>query len=198
VNAQLLLTSYAWVHADGSPGTWGRVDEGQYGLSAFYRLYECGDQRWLFLAAARPEHRHALATLVQEDWSALDDTEKVAAVLESRFREHSAAHWVEALDHAGVPAEVVNEDFCRSLFDDPQARARGLVSETRAGNVGRFEDPGLLVDFSMTPGVVQRGPCMCGEHTRELMLEYGYTPAEVDALVANGVVLDAPVEAAAR
>jgi crotonobetainyl-CoA:carnitine CoA-transferase CaiB-like acyl-CoA transferase len=116
-------------------------------------------------------------------------------VLELRFREHSAAHWVEALDQAGVPAEVVNEEFCRSLFDDPQARARGLVSETHAGSVGRFEDPGLLVEFSATPGVVQRGPCMCGEHTREIMLEYGYVPAEVDALAADRVILDASVEA---
>ncbi len=89
--------------------------------------------------------------------------------------------------------EVVDESFCRSLFDDPAARDAQLVTETRAGGVGRFEDPGLLVNFSDTPGVVQRGPCLCGEHTREILVEQGYTSAAVDALVNEGVVGDAPV-----
>jgi crotonobetainyl-CoA:carnitine CoA-transferase CaiB-like acyl-CoA transferase len=59
--------------------------------------------------------------------------------------------------------------------------------------VGRFEDPGLLVTLGDTPGIVQRGPSMCGEHTRELLLEYGYTSAEIDALADEKAVLDAPV-----
>ncbi|MDQ1520111.1 MAG: hypothetical protein QOI55_1184, partial [Actinomycetota bacterium] len=41
VNAQLLHTSYAWIHADGDPADWGHVDGGQHGLSAFYRMYLC-------------------------------------------------------------------------------------------------------------------------------------------------------------
>src|SRR5262249_5698274 len=102
-----------------------------------------------------------------------------------------AAHWFAALDAAGVPAEIVDEGFCRTLFDDPDAVSRGLVSVTQAGSVGRFEDPGLLVDFSETPGVVPRGPCMCGEHTREILLDHGYRAADIDALVADRVVLDA-------
>src|SRR6202171_6230729 len=33
VNAQLLSTSYAWIHADGAPADWGHVDGDQLGLS---------------------------------------------------------------------------------------------------------------------------------------------------------------------
>jgi crotonobetainyl-CoA:carnitine CoA-transferase CaiB-like acyl-CoA transferase len=72
------------------------------------------------------------------------------------------------------------------------------VSETHAEGVGRFEDPGLLVELSETPGVILRGPCLCGEHTRELLREQGFTDAEVDALAAEGAVLDAPAAAAAQ
>jgi crotonobetainyl-CoA:carnitine CoA-transferase CaiB-like acyl-CoA transferase len=193
VNAQLLLSSYAWIHADGTPTQWGHVDEGQYGLSPFYRLFECADGRWLFVAAVSSEHRIALAAALREDGIALENPEKVAAVLESRFAEHPAAQWSEALNTAGVPAEVVDEEYCRTVFDDPQARATQLVAETRAGNVGRFEDAGLLVDLSATPGIVQRGPCLCGEHTREIMLELGYTGAEIDAFASDRAILDAPV-----
>ncbi|MDQ1475353.1 MAG: hypothetical protein QOE62_582 [Actinomycetota bacterium] len=196
VNAQLLLTSYAWIHSDGTPTQWGEVDAGQYGLSPFYRLYECADARWLFVAAVGDEHQMSLAAALREDRIALESPEKAAAILESRFAEHPAAQWCQALNTAGVPAEVVDEEYCRTLFDDPQARASQLVAETRAGNVGRFEDAGLLVDLSATPGIVQRGPCLCGEHSREIMLELGYTVAEIDAFASDGAILDAPVASA--
>jgi crotonobetainyl-CoA:carnitine CoA-transferase CaiB-like acyl-CoA transferase len=195
VNAQLLLTSYAWIHADGTPTEWGTVDAEQYGLSPFYRLYECADGRWLCVAAVEHEHRIALAAVFRDDRIALETLEKVAAILESRLAEHPAAQWCEALNTAGVPAEVVDEEYCRTLFDDPQARAAQLVAETRAGNVGRFEDAGLLVNLSATPGVIQRGPCLCGEHTREILLEHGYTAAEIASLEADQTILDAPVVA---
>jgi crotonobetainyl-CoA:carnitine CoA-transferase CaiB-like acyl-CoA transferase len=196
VNAQLLLTSYAWIHSDGTPTQWGEVDAGQYGLSPFYRLYECADARWLFVAAVGVEHRRSLAAALGEDRIALERPEKAGAILESRFAEHPAAQWCQALNTAGVPAEVVDEEYCRTLFDDPQARASQLVAETRAGNVGRFEDAGLLVDLSATPGIVSRGPCLCGEHTREIMLELGYTVAEIDAFASDRAILDAPVASA--
>jgi crotonobetainyl-CoA:carnitine CoA-transferase CaiB-like acyl-CoA transferase len=195
VNAQLLHASHAWIHSDGTPGESGGVDAQQHGLSPFYRLYECRDGQWLFLAAVRPEHRVSLMAVLGEDRAMLEHPEKAVAILESRFAEHPAAHWSEALNTAGVPAEVVDEQYCRTLFDDPQARASQLVAETRAGGVGRFEDPGLLVNLSGTPGIVQRGPCLCGEHTREILLELGYSTAEVDVLASDRVILDAPVAA---
>ncbi|MCU1460113.1 MAG: L-carnitine dehydratase/bile acid-inducible protein [Acidimicrobiales bacterium] len=192
VNAGLLGMSYAWIHADGTPGDWAHVDAGQYGLSPRYRLYECADG-WLFLAAVSDGHRAALAGVMGESDTALDDADKLAAVLEARFRERPAADWFAALDDAGVPVEVVDEQFARELFDDPAWRAHQLVSETWAAGVGRFEDPGLLVNLSATPGAISRGPCLCGQHSREILRELGYDDADVDALVAAGVVRDEPV-----
>jgi crotonobetainyl-CoA:carnitine CoA-transferase CaiB-like acyl-CoA transferase len=42
---------------------------------------------------------------------------------------------------------------------------------------------------------VQRGPCACGEHTREILREAGFSDDEVDALVEEKAVLDEPVVA---
>jgi crotonobetainyl-CoA:carnitine CoA-transferase CaiB-like acyl-CoA transferase len=193
VNAGLFHTSYAWIHADGSPANWGHIDAEQYGLSPFYRLYECLGGGWLFVAALSPEDRRHLAVAVGEDVATFDDARKAAVLLEERFQLRTAADWFEVLDQGEVPVEVVNEEFCRTMFDDLEAQSLGLVAETWAGAVGRFEDPGLLVSFSGTPGVVQRGPCMCGEHTRELLVEHGYGDDEIEALVAQKAVLDAAI-----
>lgn len=193
VNAGLLNTSYAWVHADGRPGDWLHVDGGQYGLSPFYRLYRAGDDEWVFVAALTTEARRGLAHVLGEPEAALDDPHKLAATAEARFAERPARVWFDELDIAGVPVEVVDEEFCRTLFDDPEARSAQLVVGTRAGGVGRFEDPGLLVSLSATPGVISRGPCLCGQHSREILLEHGYSDIEIDELVGAGVVRDAPV-----
>jgi crotonobetainyl-CoA:carnitine CoA-transferase CaiB-like acyl-CoA transferase len=190
VNAGLLHSSYAWIHQDGTPAAWGHVDADQYGLDAFYRLYECTEDTWLFLAALDPEHRKRLVDLLGEPDLATDDA---PAVLSRRFQERSASDWCAALDAAGVPAERVNETFCRELFDDPEARRLDLIASTWAGAVGRFEDPGLLVRHERTPGVIQRGPCMCGEHTREILREIGYDDASIDQMDVERAILDAPV-----
>jgi crotonobetainyl-CoA:carnitine CoA-transferase CaiB-like acyl-CoA transferase len=191
VNAQLLHTSYAWIHADGTPADWGHVDGDQVGLSPFYRLYACADDRWLFVAAQQAEHQSRLGEAVADDVASLDDAEKIAATLETRFLERPATDWFEVLDAAGVPVEIVDEEFCRGIFDAPDVRALQLIAETWVSGVGRFEDPGLLVNLSDTPGTIQRGPCLCGQHSREILLEHGYTASEIDELSNTGVVLDA-------
>ena len=60
VNAGLLHTSYAWIHADGSEPDWGHVDGEQFGLSPYYRLYQCAVGGWIFLAAVTDEDQAKL------------------------------------------------------------------------------------------------------------------------------------------
>lgn len=190
VNAQLLHTSYAWVHGDGTAPDWGRVDVHQVGLSDWYRMFECADGRWVFVAARTDAER---ARFLDAVGVATSDAGALGPRLEARLRGEAAECWFDRLDAADVPVEIVDEEFCRRLFDDPIARSTGLIAETSAGSVGRFEDPGLLVNLSSTPPVLQRGPCMCGEHSRVLLRECGYSDTEIDELVDAGVLLDAPI-----
>ncbi|MGP0032735.1 MAG: CaiB/BaiF CoA transferase family protein [Acidimicrobiales bacterium] len=193
VNAGLLHTSYAWIHADGKPSEWGHVDADQYGLSPYYRMYRGSDGVWLFLAAVSDDERARLFGLIDVPEVVTQDARRVEELLTERMASRPAAESFALLDGGGVPVEVVDEDFCRTLFDDPEAKSLQLVTETWSGNVGRFEDPGLLVNLSPAEGVIQRGPAMCGEHTREILIEHGYTEQEVDTLVAEGAVLEAAV-----
>ena len=193
VNAGLLHTSYAWIHADGTPGDWVHVDGGQHGLSPYYRMYQCADEGWLFLAAVSGEERSRLSQTVGGLGADVADA-AAADLLTARFAQKPVREWFDLLDEAAVPVEIVDEDFCRTIFDDPQARSAHLVSETWSGGVGRFEDPGLLVNVHPAQAVIPRGPCMCGEHTREILQEHGFSDEEVDVMVGEGAILDARVE----
>jgi crotonobetainyl-CoA:carnitine CoA-transferase CaiB-like acyl-CoA transferase len=181
VNACLLNTSYAWIHADGSPGDWAHVDKDQYGFSPCYRLYQVSDG-WVFVAAVTDDHRRRLHLAF--------DLPPGETGLGNEIAGRSASEVFKLLDDAGVPVEIVDEAFCRDLFDDAEAQERGWVATTQAEGVGRFEDCGRLVDFSATPGEIRRGPCLCGEHTREILRELGYDDDQIDQLVGDRVVLD--------
>ncbi len=189
VNAGLLHTSHAWIHSDGRAPDWGQVDRDQFGLSPYYRLYRCALGEWVFLAAITSEARAALRTLLPGAPLAEDD-ESVVKWLGSYFGNTVAEEAFEALDDRGIPIEVVDEFFCRNLFDDPDAKRLNLISETRSSSVGRFEDPGLLVNISPSEAVIQRGPCACGEQTREILNELGYSGALVEAMVESRAVMD--------
>ena len=127
VNAGLLHTSYAWIHSDGTTPDWGQVDGDQFGLSPYYRLYQSALGEWVFLAALTSQAQTKLETLIPGEPSG-DDAESVAGWLESYFETTVASEAFAALDDGGVPIEVVDESFCRDLFDDPDARRLGLIS----------------------------------------------------------------------
>jgi crotonobetainyl-CoA:carnitine CoA-transferase CaiB-like acyl-CoA transferase len=50
---------------------------------------------------------------------------------------------------------------------------------------------GSPVHFSATPTRIDRPAPLLGEHTREVLEEHGYSAAEIDALIAEGVVATA-------
>ena len=41
----------------------------------------------------------------------------------------------------------------------------------------------------LTPTRIVRGAPLLGEHTREILAEYGYSEAEIETLAANGDVI---------
>jgi crotonobetainyl-CoA:carnitine CoA-transferase CaiB-like acyl-CoA transferase len=73
-------------------------------------------------------------------------------------------------------------------LEHPQTRARDMVVGLVHPQAGETKSLGCPVHFSRTPTRITRPAPMLGEHTRELLREYGYDDVAVDALVAAGVV----------
>jgi crotonobetainyl-CoA:carnitine CoA-transferase CaiB-like acyl-CoA transferase len=72
------------------------------------------------------------------------------------------------------------------VVNDPQAHEAGCFVETPDGWGGSFLAPAAPVRFPGTPtGPAGPAPKL-GEHTRQVLLEAGYAPAAVEALIASG------------
>jgi crotonobetainyl-CoA:carnitine CoA-transferase CaiB-like acyl-CoA transferase len=70
----------------------------------------------------------------------------------------------------------------------PQTLARDMVPAVDHPKAGRMQTIGLPVKFSATPGGVRHAAPLFGEHTRSILAAHGYSPAEIDRLVACGAV----------
>jgi crotonobetainyl-CoA:carnitine CoA-transferase CaiB-like acyl-CoA transferase len=73
-------------------------------------------------------------------------------------------------------------------LEHPQTIARDMVVELDHPEAGATKALGCPVHFSRTPTRITRPAPLLGQHTRELLREYGYDDAAIDALVADGVV----------
>ena len=118
----------------------------------------------------------------------------MSAVVSTRTR----AQWIAEFDAAGVPVGPVHT--IGEAVEHPQMLARGMIVETEHPQAGSTRSLGCPIHFSDTPTRITRPAPLLGEHTRELLREYGYLDAEIDTLVADGVVesTDAAREAVAR
>ena len=109
-------------------------------------------------------------------------TDAMSAVLATRPK----AEWIAAFDAAGVPAGPVHT--IGEALEHPQTLARGMVVDLAHPQAGATRALGCPLHFSATPTRVTRPAPMLGEHTREVLRDYGYADAEIDTLLAGGVV----------
>ena len=74
------------------------------------------------------------------------------------------------------------------MHANEQVLAREMVVETQHSRLGPVRTIGVPIKFSKTPARVRHGAPVYGEHTRDVLREYGFSDAEIDGMVADGAV----------
>lgn len=87
------------------------------------------------------------------------------------FSARPSAEWLALLEEGGFPAGPVLS--IREMHADPQAVARQMVTETQHSTQGAVQTLGLPVKFTETPGGVQGPAPTLGQHTAEVLAQYG-------------------------
>jgi formyl-CoA transferase len=111
---------------------------------------------------------------------------ELIAEIEAVTAQQPAAHWLERLVAAGVPAGPVSS-YDEALSNE-HTLAGEMVVEAEHPDAGTVKMLGIPVKLSDTPGAVRLPPPRLGEHTGEVLAELGYEPGEIDALIARRAV----------
>jgi crotonobetainyl-CoA:carnitine CoA-transferase CaiB-like acyl-CoA transferase len=109
------------------------------------------------------------------------------AELEKVFTTSTSKHWLELMEKVGVPAGPIFDVI--EMHRDPQTLAREMVVEVDHPKAGRVKTIGLPIKFSETPGKVAAPAPVFGQHTREVLLEHGFTQAEIAKLADEKAIL---------
>ena len=113
---------------------------------------------------------------------------ELAELLERILVEHTTDYWMERLEAAGVVAGPIYD--MAQVYADEQVLAREMKVTLQDDDLGELQNIGLPVKLSETPGSIRsRGPAL-GQHSREILLEHGYTEAEIEAMAAAGVLVE--------
>ena len=117
----------------------------------------------------------------------MQNLEELVTTLEATFTTRSTAQWLEALEKAGVPGGPINN--IADVYADPQVQAREMMVEMEHPQAGRVRNIGIPVKLSETPGSVRRPAPTLGQHTNEVLAEFGYSSDDITKLRESGAVM---------
>ena len=192
VDGSAVLMSMFWafkaigMHDENARGT-NLLDTGAH----FYDVYRCSDGEYISLGSIEPQFYAELLRLTglegDPDFAAQMDRAKwpeLKARLTELFATKSRAQWCEIMEHTDVcfaPVLTMGE-----AAGHPHNMARGTFVE-----LGGVTQPAPAPRFSRTEPTVERLPAHAGQHTCEVLADWGVPADRVTALVESGAVKQA-------
>jgi len=165
-------------------------------LTAPYQAFAASDG-WLNIGGANQANWERIADVLgHPEWrddvrfasnsARMENRDTLVALMNAILGARTRAEWIDAFEQAGVPVGAVQS--IGEALAHPQTLARGMVVENTHPQAGATKTLGCPIHFSATPTRVSRAAPMLGEHTRELLREYGYSATEIASLEAKRVV----------
>ncbi|MGK2914166.1 MAG: CaiB/BaiF CoA transferase family protein [Porticoccaceae bacterium] len=108
------------------------------------------------------------------------------AKLDEVFATRDQMDWVTYLCECGLPAAPV-QDYGQ-VIEDPQVAANDYIVDFDHPRYGPMKMVGPGVQLGKTPGSIRRPAPEFGQHTEEVLLEFGFSWDELSALQAVGAI----------
>ncbi|XP_034751595.1 alpha-methylacyl-CoA racemase [Etheostoma cragini] len=189
VEGAAYVGSFAWksrrIGMWDSPRGQNMLDSG----APFYDTYETADGKYMAVGAIEPQFYRQLLTGLELDAAelppqmSLTDWPELRRIFTKRFSSKTQADWSRIFD--GTDACVTPVLSFDQVSSHPHNQDRASFIKDSSGE----ESPRPAPVLSRTPAV----PCLAsdpviGEHTVEVLNEYGFTSADIDQMLTAGVV----------
>lgn len=127
---------------------------------------------------ANPDYASEASRLAHRD--ALNEA------LQEYLGERAVAECIEALNAAGVPCGPINR--IDEVFADPQVRHLGMEKPVEHPELGKYTVVNNAISLSGASDMPYRATPERGQHTDEVLGEFGYDEADIAQLRTEGVI----------
>jgi crotonobetainyl-CoA:carnitine CoA-transferase CaiB-like acyl-CoA transferase len=166
-------------------------------VNPIWNSYRCADGDWVLLVMPVPMPRYwpRFAKMVgREEWvgqyadlaAIRAATTSLTAEIDAIFASHDRPHWAARLDEHGLiwaPVARLTESI-----DNPQVRQMGWIAEVEHPVHGRFETLDTPFKIYGTNVGVRGAAPEPGQHTFDVLAEFGVTEDEASELAMSGVI----------
>ena len=97
-----------------------------------------------------------------------------------------SAEWIDILNEAGVPCGPIYK--MDEMWGDPHVRHLDMTKEVTGTDVGSLKVVRNAVNLSEARDIPYRASPELGEHTEEILGEFGFTEDEIASMKDNGGV----------
>ena len=111
----------------------------------------------------------------------------VNELMSVKTRTNTSAHWIAALNQAGVPCGPINN--IQQTFEEPQVKHLKIARPVRHRKLGQIKVVGQPINLSRFPQPEELGPTPdLGQHSEEILKSLGYDARAIAKLKADKVV----------
>jgi CoA:oxalate CoA-transferase len=172
---------------------WGRGTIWKRHLRAYF---ECKDRKTIAVTAigvdAMKRLMRAVAVNLNDDprfvseESIKSHQEELMSLLDEVFLEKTRDEWMKVLDDYDIPhAPVQTHD---EVVRHPQVIENNYIEDFNHPELGPMKVIGMPFTLSETPGKVRRPAPRLGQHTDEILEEFGYGRREITSFRQKGIV----------
>ena len=112
--------------------------------------------------------------------------DEMEAMVEEVTITKKTADWLEIFEKNQVAAGPINT--VEAMFEDPQIKALDMLRTLNHTKAGQVKIQDVPWQMSETETGVRMPPPALGEHSSAILDEFGFSPEEIEALKAKGVV----------
>ena len=176
-----------------SPGPLGSA----HPLTAPYQAFKTKD-KWITVGASNQNTWLMLLKAInrqnlQEDekfssnLNRKENINELVDILNSELIKKTSDEWLKIFDNNGLPCGPINS--ITEMFEDPQTIHREMLIEVDNKKAGKSKAIGMPIKFSKSKTEKSKGAPNLGEHTREVMLNFGYKNEEIEDFYTRKVIL---------
>ena len=175
-----------------SPGPLGSA----HPLTAPYQAFKTKDN-WITIGASNQNNWMNLLNAIervdlQEDDrfkdnnSRMKNLEALAPILQEELLKKTSNEWIKIFDEKGLPCGPINS--ITEMYNDPHTLDRKMVIEVDNKKAGKSKAIGMPIKFSETNANTEIGAPNFGQHTDEILIQFGYSAEQIKDYKDKGIV----------